>query len=109
MQHVQPFSFFSLGKYNNRLFKENSHKIQMYPSIQCLVCLPLKIHVSLNRNKLFNPTEPIEEMEDDDIKKQRVWYLSDGNPTQEERIKEYDNFCTTYEQVRLIFLSYNQM
>ncbi|XP_076088445.1 methyltransferase-like protein 27 [Mytilus galloprovincialis] len=38
-------------------------------------------------------------MEDDDSKKQRVWYLSDGNPTQEERIKEYDNFCTTYEQV----------
>ncbi|VDI82496.1 methyltransferase-like protein 27 [Mytilus galloprovincialis] len=38
-------------------------------------------------------------MEDDDTKKQRVWYLSDGNPTQEERIKEYDNFCTTYEQV----------
>ncbi|XP_052079522.1 uncharacterized protein LOC127717767 [Mytilus californianus] len=38
-------------------------------------------------------------MEDNHSKKQRVWYLSDGNPTQEERIKEYDDFCSTYEQV----------
>ncbi|CAC5362266.1 unnamed protein product [Mytilus coruscus] len=37
-------------------------------------------------------------MEDNDNKK-RIWYLSDGNPTQEERIKEYDHFCSTYEQV----------
>ena len=38
----------------------------------------------------------------------RIWYLTDGNPTKEEKQTAYDDFSETYEEVHVFSLYRNQ-